>query len=179
MISPFVKLAGGGPISTAPSPTDAVRSVPRRGLRPSVSYWRGAATAADQAATVSIAAEPDIASVRQLGREISAKAGFAAGDQTVIAAAIAEVARNIVTHAGRGEITLSAESEGGRQGIVVVARDRGPGIPDVSSALREGFSTAGRAGLGLPGARRLMDVFEIASAPGKGTTITMQKWRRH
>ena len=178
MISPFVKQAGGSATSTAPSPIDTVRSVPRHGFRQTVSYWRGASAVADQTATLAIAAESDVASVRQLGREISARAGFAAGDQTVIAAAIAEVARNILTHAGSGEITLSAESEGGRTGIVVIARDKGPGIPDVSSALREGFSTAGRAGLGLPGARRLMDVFEIASAPGKGTTITMQKWRR-
>jgi serine/threonine-protein kinase RsbT len=176
MISPFVKEAGDAATSTSPTMTEF--STRRRGLRSPVSYWRGAASPVDQSATVTVTAESDVADARQLGREISARAGFTGGDQTVIAAAITEVARNIVTYAGKGEITLTAEAEGSQPGIVVVARDTGPGIPDVSSALREGFSTAGGAGLGLAGVRRLMDVFEIVSAPGKGTTITMQKWRR-
>ena len=127
--------------------------------------------------TVAVAAEPDVASVRQLARQLAAQVGFSQGDQTVIEAVISEIARNMLCFAGQGEITLRAEG-GVQAGIVVIARDQGPGIPDVARALQEGFSTSGGLGLGLAGARRLMDTFEIVSAPGQGTTVTMKKWRR-
>jgi anti-sigma regulatory factor (Ser/Thr protein kinase) len=130
-----------------------------------------------EAKTIAVAAEPDVASVRQQARQLAAQVGFTQGDQTVIEAVISEIARNILSFAGRGEITLRAEG-GVQPGIVVVARDEGPGISDVSQALQEGFSTSGGLGLGLAGARRLMDTFEIVSAPGQGTTVTMKKWRR-
>jgi anti-sigma regulatory factor (Ser/Thr protein kinase) len=127
--------------------------------------------------TINVAAEPDVVSVRHVARQLAAHVGFTQGDQTVIEAVISEIARNILSFAGRGEITLRTES-GMQPGIVVIARDQGPGIPDVSQALQEGFSTSGGLGLGLAGARRLMDTFEIVSAPGQGTTVTMKKWRR-
>jgi serine/threonine-protein kinase RsbT len=127
---------------------------------------------------VPVASDVDVVHARQRGRELAAVAGFGSGDQTVIAAAISEIARNILMYAKRGEIALSVTTNGDRQGVVVVARDQGPGIKDVTRAVQDGFSTSGGLGLGLPGARRLMDDFEIASVPGQGTTVTMKKWRR-
>ena len=127
---------------------------------------------------VPIAREADIVAARQKGRALAAELGFSSCDQTLIATAISEVARNIVTYAQSGEISLSILDQGGPQGILTIARDRGPGIPDIKQALQDGYSTAGSLGLGLPGAKRMMDEFEIASEPGKGTTIRMKKWKR-
>ena len=127
---------------------------------------------------IPIAADVDVVTARQRGRDLAAEAGFSSGDQTVIAAAISEIARNILNYAKRGEVALSIVTNGDRQGVVVVARDQGPGIRDVSRALEDGYSTSGGLGLGLPGARRLMDDFEVVSDTGKGTTVTMKKWRR-
>jgi serine/threonine-protein kinase RsbT len=133
----------------------------------------------DPVRCVTIAAEADILSARQQGRELARTAGFTASDQTVIAAAISEIARNILIYARRGEIRLQVVADGDRNGLVIVASDRGPGIADVELALQEGFSTSGGLGLGLPGARRLMDEFAIDSGRGRGTTITMKKWSRN
>ena len=125
-----------------------------------------------------IASDVDIVSARQKGRELAASQGFSPGDQTVIAAAISEVARNILMYAKRGEIVLMGIGDGERVGVGVVASDQGPGIRDVSLALQDGYSTSGGLGLGLPGAKRLMDEFELVSTPGRGTTVTMKKWKR-
>jgi serine/threonine-protein kinase RsbT len=125
-----------------------------------------------------VAADVDIVSVRQKGRELAAKAGFSEGDQTVIAAAISEIARNIVMYARRGEVSLSLVNHEDRVGVIIIARDQGPGIGDIQRSLQDGYSTSGGLGLGLPGARRLMDEFDIQSKPGQGTTVTMKKWRR-
>ncbi|HEX4632883.1 MAG TPA: anti-sigma regulatory factor [Gemmatimonadales bacterium] len=123
-----------------------------------------------------IQADVDVVQTRQQGRSIAAEAGFSAGDQTVIAAAISEIARNILMYAKRGEIELRAVTTADRAGIVVIARDSGPGIKDISRAMQDGYSTSGGLGLGLPGAKRLMDEFEVLSN-GNGTTVTMKKWR--
>lgn len=127
---------------------------------------------------VPIASDVDVVNARQKGREVAAEAGFSSGDQTVIAAAISEIARNILMYAKRGEVELGLVTNGDRQGVVVTARDQGPGIPDIARAMQDGYSTSGGLGLGLPGARRLMDDFEVTSDRGKGTTVTMRKWRR-
>ena len=127
---------------------------------------------------IPVTADVDVVTARQRGRELAAQAGFSSGDQTVIAAAISEIARNILNYAKRGEVQLSVVTNGDRQGVIIVARDQGPGIPDVQRALEDGYSTSGGLGLGLPGARRLMDDFDVTSAVGKGTTVTMKKWRR-
>jgi serine/threonine-protein kinase RsbT len=129
--------------------------------------------------TVVIGCEADVASARIVGRDFGARAGLGDGDLTVIAAAIAEIAGNMLAFAGRGEMTVRIEHNGDDCGVVVIARDRGPGIADVHHAVQDGFSTSGRQGLGLAGSRRLMDEFEIVSAPEKGTEVTMKKWRRH
>jgi len=121
--------------------------------------------------------ETDLVAARAEGRALAERQGFSRTDATLIATAISEVARNIVVHVGRGEIVLRALEEHARCGLAVIARDEGPGIRDVEAALGQG-STSGRGlGLGLPGARRLMDDFEIDSAPGQGTTVAMVKWR--
>jgi serine/threonine-protein kinase RsbT len=111
------------------------------------------------------------------GREVAARLGFSATDATLLATAISEMARNIVKFAVRGEITVHEVHQGGRQGVTIVVRDVGPGIPDLDLAMRDGYSTYNGLGLGLPGARRLMDQFDVVTQEGRGTTITMTKWR--
>ncbi|HKW62350.1 MAG TPA: anti-sigma regulatory factor [Candidatus Acidoferrum sp.] len=115
---------------------------------------------------------------RQKGRTLASELGFSTGDATLIATSISELARNIVSYARRGEITLKLVSASSRQGITIIASDRGPGIRDVRQAMRDGFSTSGSLGLGLPGVRRLMDEFEILSEPGQGTVVTVKKWKQ-
>jgi serine/threonine-protein kinase RsbT len=127
---------------------------------------------------VPINLEVDIVSARQQGRTLAVEIGFSGGDLTLIATAISEIARNIVVYAKRGEILVSPIQDGARRGILVVARDQGPGIPDVAQAMQDGYSTGKSLGLGLPGAKRIMDDFEIVSEVGKGTTVTMRKWMR-
>lgn len=128
--------------------------------------------------SVPIRSDVDIVTARQAGRGLAARLGFSARDLTLIATAISEVARNILMYANQGEISLSTVEDGGRRGIVVVARDDGPGIPDVALALQDGYSTSRGLGLGLPGAKRLMDELEIVSTVGKGTVVRMKKWTR-
>lgn len=125
---------------------------------------------------VPISSSADIVTARQRGRALAAALGFAGSDLTVIATAISELARNIIEYAATGEIVLSQDDADGRPGIVIVARDEGPGIPDVSRALSAGFSTGPGLGLGLPGVRRLMDDFQITSESGRGTTVSVRKW---
>jgi serine/threonine-protein kinase RsbT len=127
---------------------------------------------------VTIEREADIVTARQKGRELAAAAGFSSTDQTIIALAISEIARNIISYAQRGKIMLSRLSVAGRRGVLIVARDNGPGIADIELAMRDGYSTANSLGVGLPGAKRVMDDFELVSAPGQGTTVTMKKWMR-
>lgn len=120
--------------------------------------------------------ESDIVLARQKGRALAAELGFSSCDQTLIATAISEIARNILTYATRGEVSLSI-IKNGRQGISIVAADQGPGIMNLEAAMQNGYSTSGSLGLGLPGAKRMMDEFEISSEPGKGTTVRMKKWK--
>jgi len=127
---------------------------------------------------VSIDSDSDIVAARQKGRELAAQCGFPSTDLAVVATAISELARNIVRYAVRGEIILRLIDDNGRRGVEVVATDDGPGIPDVTLAMQDGYSTSGSLGLGLPGVRRLMDEFDISSDFGKGTTVTARKWKR-
>ena len=126
---------------------------------------------------VAINSDQDIVSARQKGRMMASELGFSPGDATLIATAISELARNIVSYARKGQITLKMVNSLNRQGILVVAADDGPGIADIRQALRDGFSTSGSLGLGLPGVRRLMDEFEINSEPGRGTIVAVKKWK--
>lgn len=115
---------------------------------------------------------------RALGRTVAGRLGFPAIDQTVIATAISEVARNIVQYAREGEIDVGVVRQGTRQGVMIVARDVGPGIPDLPRAMQDGYSTGKGLGMGLPGMKRMMDEFAVESVVGQGTTVTMKKWRR-
>jgi serine/threonine-protein kinase RsbT len=127
---------------------------------------------------IAIERDVDIVTARQRGREIAKATGFSSTDQTMIALAISEIARNIISYATRGKVVLSPLAEAGRRGILIVASDGGPGIPDIALAMQDGYSTAKSLGVGLPGAKRVMDDFELVSAPGTGTTVTMKKWLR-
>jgi serine/threonine-protein kinase RsbT len=127
-------------------------------------------------ARVPIQSLADIVAARQRGRELAARAGFSNFNRTLIASAISEVARNIVDFAEHGEVTISLLENGTRKGVKIVATDRGPGIADISRAMRDGYSSTNGLGIGLPGAKRVMDEFEITSKPGQGTTVTMKKW---
>jgi serine/threonine-protein kinase RsbT len=119
----------------------------------------------------------DIITARQQGRALAAQLGFSSTDQTLIATAISELARNILLYARKGEIIL-CPVHNEKNGIIVIAHDEGPGIPDINLALQNGYSTSNSLGLGLPGTKRIMDEFTIVSEVGKGTTITMKKWKR-
>ena len=127
---------------------------------------------------MAINSDQDIVLARQKGRSLAADLRFSPVDATLIATAISELARNILAYARKGEIILRPVLASGRQGILIIASDDGPGIRDINQALRDGFSTSGSLGLGLPGVRRLMDEFEINSRPGRGTKVAVKKWRQ-
>jgi serine/threonine-protein kinase RsbT len=127
---------------------------------------------------VPIEQELDIVTARQKGRELAIALGFSTTEQTLLATAISEVARNIVSYAGLGAIELCSIEDHGRRGMMIIARDQGPGILDLELAMRDGYSTGNSLGVGLPGARRLVDDFELASTLGVGTTVILKKWLR-
>jgi serine/threonine-protein kinase RsbT len=127
---------------------------------------------------VRISSSFDITTARQLGRKLAEDLGLADSEVTLLAAAISEVARNILEHARRGELLFNIVEKGVRRGLQVIARDDGPGIADVERAMQYGYSTAGGLGVGLPGAKWLMDEFSIDSTVGQGTRVTMCKWPR-
>ncbi len=118
----------------------------------------------------------DIVTARRAGHELAKQLGFSLTDVTMIATAISEIARNITSYAGRGEIRIGVQFRDGRQALVVQAEDDGPGIADVERAMEDGYSTGRGLGLGLPGARRLMDQVRVDSGPDTGTVIEMWKW---
>ncbi len=125
---------------------------------------------------IRVDSESGVVAARQAGRSMAEKLGFSSTDQTLIATAISEMARNIIQYARTGEIMLSLVSRELQPGIQVVARDAGPGIADLQLALRDGYTTGKGMGMGIPGARRLMDEFEITSEVNHGTTVVMTKW---
>jgi len=131
----------------------------------------------DDEVRVPIDGDEDLVKARAEARAMAARLGFPRPAPTLIATAISEIARNIVVHVGCGELVLAPLREDDRLGLVVTARDRGPGIRDLDAALRDEYSGRSGLGLGLPGARRLMDEFDVESDADNGTTVTMKKWR--
>lgn len=127
---------------------------------------------------VSINTDTDIVAARKKGRELATELCFGSTDATLLATAISELARNIVRYAKYGDIFITRVQSGDRVGITVVARDKGPGIANISLAMQDGFSTSGDLGLGLPGVKRLMDEFHLVSDANTGTTVTITKWKR-
>ena len=141
------------------------------------SAWKsGPEAAVEELTHLPICAGADVVGARQIGRDLAMQIGFTGSEVTVIAAAISEIARNIVDYAGHGEMIFQRIEINGRQGILIVAQDQGPGIPNVAEAMEYGCSTRRGIGVGLPGAKWLMDDFEVLSKPGKGTKVTMRKW---
>ena len=119
----------------------------------------------------------DVVAVRQTVRQRAVEAGFNLVDQTKIVTAASELSRNTVQYGGGGRVTIESVEDLGRRGIRLTFEDDGPGIPDVDLAMKDGYTTGGGLGLGLSGARRLSNEFSIQSAPGKGTRVTITRWR--
>ena len=135
--------------------------------------------APDAAERIAIESDADVVTARQRARQLAVGLEMPSTDQTLLATAISEIARNITTYAVRGEVLIDlVRDANGRRGVRVVARDDGPGIEDLERALTDGYTTGGGLGLGLPGARRLVDEFDIQTTPGEGTTVTLIKWNR-
>ena len=129
--------------------------------------------------TVEIGGEVDVIRARREGRALGRQLGFSVSELVIVPAVISELAGNILRYAGHGELRITAVRDGGRTGIEVVAADSGPGIADVNLAMQDGYSSSGGVGLGLPGVRRLVDDFEICTAPGEAAVIRIIKWRSH
>ena len=130
-----------------------------------------------KAETVAVTAEPHIVLVRQAVRRLAVEIKLSLVDQTKIVTAASELARNLLIYGGGGEVTLEVLNEGMRQGLRVRFVDQGPGIPDLELALRDGYTSGSGMGLGLGGARRLVNEFNLQSKPGEGTQVTITRWK--
>ena len=133
--------------------------------------------AVTKAESLPLRAEDDVVRARQAVRSWAVELAFGLVDQTKLVTAASELARNTVVYGGGGSMLLEALNDGLRRGLRLTFEDRGPGIPDIARAMQDGFTTGNGLGLGLGGARRLVNEFEIASAPGEGTRITVTRWR--
>jgi serine/threonine-protein kinase RsbT len=140
------------------------------------SKTEGEPTSFDEEVQTEIRSTSDVLMARQMGRVRALSLGFGRADASLVAAAISEVARNIVEHARAGEIVVCGISEGGRRGLRIIARDRGPGISDIEGVTQYGLSSRAGVCVGIPGTKLLVDEFDIVSAAGTGTTVTMTKW---
>jgi serine/threonine-protein kinase RsbT len=130
-----------------------------------------------QVKVTTIRSDLDIVTARSMARDIAKAVGFGSIDQARISTAVSELARNIFLYAETGQVTAREIERGGRKGIEIEFKDQGPGIDNIDQVMQDGFSTSRGMGMGLPGARRLMDEFDIDSKVGVGTTITCRKWR--
>jgi serine/threonine-protein kinase RsbT len=126
---------------------------------------------------LSLRTEDQVVRVRQATREWAVSLGFGLVDQTKIVTAASELARNTVIYGGGGTVRLQALNDGSRRGLRLIFEDKGPGIPDLTLALKDGYSTGTGLGLGLSGAKRLMNEFTIESAVGQGTTVSVTRWK--
>ena len=124
-----------------------------------------------------ISGQQDVVAVRQVVREWAVSMGFSLVDQTKVITAASELARNVLVYGGGGTLSLEALNDGSRRGLRLAFEDQGPGIADVEAALRDGYTTGGGLGLGLGGARRLSNDFEIHSRPGEGTRVVITRWK--
>lgn len=126
--------------------------------------------------SIDINTEWDIVAARQLGRNEAKSTGFGTVDQARITTAISELARNIYLYAGKGRIEIQPIQVGQKTGLLIIASDEGPGIPDLQKVMQDGYTTSGGLGAGMPGVKRLMDDFNVETEVGVGTTITATKW---
>ena len=127
--------------------------------------------------TIEIRTSEDVVRVRQAVRTLAIKIGLGLVDQTKIVTAASEIARNTLDYGGGGTVLVETISNGMRNGMRLTFEDKGPGIPDMERALTDGFTTGGGLGLGLSGARRLCNEFDISSKAGEGTRVTLTKWK--
>ena len=127
--------------------------------------------------TVPIRNPEDVVRIRQAVRTWAVEIGFNLVDQTKIVTAASELARNMVDYGGGGEVVMQHVQNGARKGVRLTFEDKGPGIPDIEKAMRDGYSTGSGLGLGLSGAKRLSNEFDIASKPGEGTRVTITRWK--
>ena len=127
--------------------------------------------------TLGLASNSDVVTARQAARSWSVEAGFSLVDQTKMVTAASELARNTIDYGGGGSMRLELLEDGRRRGLRLIFEDQGPGIPDIERALGDGFTTGNGLGLGLGGARRLVNEFDIASRPGEGTRIVITRWK--
>lgn len=127
--------------------------------------------------TLKLTGNEDIVQVRQAVRAIAVELGFSLVDQTKLVTAASELARNTVTYGGGGTLLIEGLNEGVRRGIKLTFEDHGPGIPDIELAMKDGYTTGGGLGLGLGGAKRLVNEFDISSRPGEGTRVVIARWR--
>jgi serine/threonine-protein kinase RsbT len=132
----------------------------------------------DESQRLPVSTDQDVVRVRQLVRTVAVAVKLSLVDQTKLVTAASELARNTLVYGGGGEVVVTQVQNERRVGIKIVFADEGPGIADLDLALTDGYTTGGGMGLGLSGARRLVDEFDIDTEPGKGTTITVTKWRR-
>jgi serine/threonine-protein kinase RsbT len=123
-----------------------------------------------------IRAETDVVLVRQAVRQLTTACGFGLVDQTKFVTAASEIARNTLQYGGGGEVQLERHQDGAKKGAKLIFEDKGPGIPDIEQALKDGFTTGGGLGHGLGGAKRLVEHFEITSTPGMGTRVMLARW---
>jgi serine/threonine-protein kinase RsbT len=130
-----------------------------------------------KSSTLEIRASEDVVRVRQVTRESALAQGFSLVDQTKLVTAASELARNTMEHGGGGRVEIQLLNDGQKKGLRLIFTDQGPGIINVEQALKDGFTTGGGLGLGLGGARRLSNEFDIQSKPGEGTRITMARWK--
>jgi serine/threonine-protein kinase RsbT len=132
----------------------------------------------DQGGRIAVASDQDVVRVRQLVRTVAVAVKLSLVDQTKVVTAASELARNTLVYGGGGSVDVTLVDNGRRKGVRIVFADEGPGIVDLDLALTDGYTTGGGLGLGLSGARRLVDEFDIVTAVGQGTTITVTKWCR-
>jgi serine/threonine-protein kinase RsbT len=127
--------------------------------------------------TQPIRSSDDVVRVRQAVRARAVAAGFSLVDQTKLVTAASEVARNTVDYGGGGTLRIETLRDGGKRGVRLTFADQGPGIPDLAKAMTDGYTTGGGLGLGLSGAKRLSNEFNIKSSPGNGTVVTLARWK--
>jgi serine/threonine-protein kinase RsbT len=131
---------------------------------------------ADRGTRIAVADEAGLTHAVVEARRLASAAGFGAAGAAKIGTVVSELGRNILKYADRGDVSIRGAARGGRHGLTIVVRDRGPGIPDLEQALADHFSTSGTLGLGLPGVRRMVDEFDIESEAGRGTKVTVTMW---
>lgn len=131
----------------------------------------------DKTEVMTVRSGEDVVRVRQAVRTQAIAVGFSLVDQTKIITAASEIARNTIDYGGGGSMNIDLVRFNARRGLRLTFKDQGPGIADIAQALQDGYTSAGGLGLGLSGAKRLVNEFDIQSAPGKGTTVTLIRWK--